>query len=118
MSEIKMRRRSRQVSITLTTATSTSTTLHLEDFAGGVVDLGTASASLTSLQMWGASSVDGTFRRVYGADGSAADITVAGSTSVGSVYALPDATFGVPYLQVLAGQAAGTGVAAVVTLKS
>lgn len=41
MSEIKIRRRSRQVPITLTTSTASATTLYLEDFAGGVIDIGT-----------------------------------------------------------------------------
>lgn len=118
MSEIKMRRRSRQVPITLTTSTASATTLYLEDFAGGVIDVGTMSASATTLQMWGGSAEGGTFRRVYNADGSVADITLSPSTSVGAVYALPDAVFGVPYLEILAGSAAGTGVAATVTLKS
>jgi hypothetical protein len=118
MSEIKMRRRSRQVPITLTTSTASATTLYLEDFAGGVIDVGTMSASATTLQMWGGSAEGGTFRRVYNADGSVADITLSPSTSVGAVYALPDAVFGVPYLEILAGSVAGTGVAATVTLKS
>ncbi len=118
MSEIKMRRRSRQVPITLTTSTASATTLFLEDFAGGVVDVGTMSTSATTLQMWGSSTEGGTFRRVYNADGSVADITLVPSTAVGAVFALPDACFGLPYLEILSGSAAGTGVAATVTLKS
>jgi len=118
MSEIKMRRRSRQVSITLTTSTASATTLYLEDFAGGVVDIGTLSTNATTLQMWGASSDGGNFRRLYNTDGSVADITLAPSTSVGTMYALPDAVFGVPFLEVLVGNTAGTGVAATLTLKS
>lgn len=118
MPEIKMRRRSRQVPITLTTSTASSATLYLEDFAGGVVDVGTLASGVTTLQMWGASSETGTFRRLYNTDGSVADITLSPSTAVGGVYALPDAVFGVPYLEVLAGNTAGTGVAATVTLKS
>jgi hypothetical protein len=118
MSEIKMRRRSRQVPITLTTSTASATTLFLEDFAGGVVDVGTMSTSATTLQMWGSSAEGGTFKRLYNADGSVADITLAPSTAVGTIYALPDAVFGVPYLEVLVGNTAGTGVAATVTLKS
>ena len=118
MSEIKMRRRSRQVPITLTTSTASATTLYLEDFAGGVIDIGTIATAATTLQMWGASSDGGNFRRLYNADGSVADITLAPSTSVGTMYALPDAVFGVPYLEVLVGNTAGTGVAATITLKS
>ena len=118
MSEIKMRRRSRQVPITLTTSTASATTLYLEDFAGGVIDTGTMSASSTTLQMWGSSAEGGTFKRLYNADGSVADITLVPSTAVGGVYALPDAVFGVPFLEVVAGNAASTGVTATVTLKS
>lgn len=118
MSEIKMRRRSRQVPITLTTSTASATTLFLEDFAGGVVDTGTMSASATTLQMWGSSTDDGTFKRLYNADGSVADITLVPSTAVGGVYALPDAVFGVPFLEILSGNTAATGVTATVTLKS
>jgi hypothetical protein len=118
MSEIKMRRRSRQVPITLTTSTASAATLFLEDFAGGVVDVGTMSTSATTLQMWGSSVEGGTFKRLYNADGSVADITLAPSTAVGAVYALPDAVFGVPFLEVLVGNTAGTGVTATVTLKS
>ena len=118
MSEIKMRRRSRRVPITLTTSTASATTLFLEDFAGGVVDLGTLAAGVTTLQMWGASAEGGTFRRLYNTDGSVADITLTPSTAVGGVYALPDAVFGVPFLEVLAGNTAGTGAAAIITLKS
>lgn len=118
MSEIKMRRRSRQVPITLTTSTANATTLYLEDFAGGVVDIGTIATAATTLQMWGASVEGGTFRRLYNTDGSVADITLAPSTSVGTIYALPDAVFGVPFLEVLVGNTAGTGVTATITLKS
>jgi hypothetical protein len=34
------------------------------------------------------------------------------------MYALPDAVFGVPFLEVLVGNTAGTGVTATITLKS
>lgn len=118
MSEIKMRRRSRQVPITLTTSTASATTLYLEDFAGGVVDIGTIATAATTLQMWGGSTEGGTFKRLYNTDGSVADITLTPSTSVGGMYALPDAVFGVPYLEVLVGNTAGTGVLATLTLKS
>ena len=118
MSEIKMRRRSRQVPITLTTSTASATTLYLEDFAGGVVDIGTLASGVTKLQMWGGSTEGGTFRRVYNTDGSVADITLTPSTAAGGVYALPDACFGVPFLEVIVGNTAGTGVACTITMKS
>jgi hypothetical protein len=118
MSEIKMRRRSRQVPITLTTSTASATTLYLEDFAGGVIDIGTIATAATTLQMWGGSTEGGTFRRVYNTDGSVADITLTPSTAVGGIYNLPDACFGLPYLEVIVGNTAGTGVAATITMKS
>ena len=118
MSEIKMRRRSRQVPITLTTSTASATTLYLEDFAGGVIDIGTIATAVTTLQMWGGSAEGGTFRRLYDSSGAVADITLAPSTSVGTMYALPDACFGVPFLEVLVGNTAGTGVVATITMKS
>ena len=118
MSEIKIRRRSRQVPITLTTSTASATTLYLEDFAGGVIDIGTIATAATTLQMWGGSTEAGTFRRVYNTDGSVTDITLAPSTSVGAVYNLPDACFGLTYLEVLVGNTAGTGASAVITMKS
>jgi hypothetical protein len=118
MSEIKMRRRSRQVPITLTTSTASAATLFLEDFAGGVIDIGTIATAATTLQMWGGSTEGGTFKRLYNTDGSVADITLTPSTATGGIYALPDAVFGVPFLEVVVGNTAGTGVAATVTLKS
>jgi hypothetical protein len=83
-----------------------------------VIDVGTLASGVTTLQMWGGSTEGGTFRRVYNTDGSVADITLTPSTAVGGVYALPDAVFGVPFLEVVVGNTAGTGVAATVTLKS
>jgi hypothetical protein len=118
MSEVLIRRRSRQIPITLTTSTATAVTLNMGDFSGGVVDIGTLATAVTTLQMWGGSAADATFRRLYNADGSVADITLAPSTAVGGVYALPDAVFGVPFLEVIAGNTAGTGVLATITLKS
>lgn len=118
MSEVYIRRRSQHVPITLTTSTANATTLELEDYAGGIIELGTIATAATTLQMWGASSVGGTFRRLYNSDGTVANITTAPSTSVGQIYSLPDAVFGLPCLQILVGHADGTGVTATVTLKS
>ena len=118
MSEILIRRRLREVSITLSTATSEATTINLEDMAGGVVSLGTMSTNTTTLQCWGSNSPSGSFRRVYGADGSAADITLAPSTAEGRMYSLPDATFAVPYLKIVSATTNSTGTVGFVTLKS
>jgi len=118
VSEIKIRRRSRDVAIVLHSTTVHSTTIRMEDFAGGVVDFGTMVTAATSLQMWGASYEEGPFRQLYKADGSAATITLAPSTAVGRMYALPDEVFAVPYLEIVGATTNATGTAGVVTLKS
>lgn len=118
MSEIKIKRRSRQVTITLHTTTALATSIRMEDYAGAVIDLGTMSTNAATLQMWGASSEGGTFRRLYKTDGSVADITLAPSTATGRLYALPDEVFAVPYLEILSGTTNSTGSVGIVTLKS
>jgi hypothetical protein len=118
MSEIKIRRRSRDVAIVLHTSTALATTIRMEDFAGGVVDFGTMVTAATSLQMWGASSETGPWRQLFKTDGSAATITLAPSTAVGRMYALPDEVFAVPYLEIISGTTNSTGTAGIVSLKS
>lgn len=118
MSEILIRRRLREVEITLHTATSLATTINLSDMAGGVVSLGTMSTEASSLQCYGARNTDETFRRVYGADGSAADITMDASSTEGRMYSLPDAVFAVPYLKLVSATTNSTGTTGFVTLKS
>jgi hypothetical protein len=118
MSEIKIRRRSRDVAIVLHTSTVHATTIRMEDFAGGVVDFGTMVTAATSLQMWGASSENGPWRQLFKTDGSAATITLAPSTAVGRMYALPDEVFAVPYLEIISGTTNSTGTSGIVSLKS
>lgn len=118
MSEIKIRRRSRDVSITLTTATAAATTIRIEDFAGAVLEMGTVSTNASTLQMWGASTDTGPYRRLYKSDGSVADLTLAPSTADGRMYALPDEIFAVPFLRVVSATTNSTGTAAIVSLKS
>ncbi len=118
MSEIKIRRRSRDVAIVLHSTTVHSTTIRMEDFAGGVVEFGTMSTAATSLQMWGASYEEGPWRQLFKTDGSAATITLAPSTAVGRMYALPDEVFAVPYLEIISGTTNSTGTAGIVSLKS
>ena len=118
MSEIKMKRRTRQVTITLHTTTALATSIRMEDYAGGVIDLGTMSTNAATLQMWGASSEGGTYRRLCKTDGSVADITLAASTAAGRIYDLPSEIFGVPYLEILSGTTNSTGTVGIVTLKS
>jgi hypothetical protein len=118
MSEIKIRRRSRQVQITLHTSSSLATTIRMDDFAGGIADFGTMNTAAATLQLWGASSESGTYRRVYKTDGSAADITLAPSTAEGRFYALPDEVFALPFVQIRSATTNSTGTVGIVTLKS
>jgi len=118
MSHVKIKRYERDVPITLHSTTTLATTLRLDDMAGGVVNLGTMSTNANSLQMWGGTSVDGAFRRMYGADGSAADITLAPSSTEGRIYALPDAVFAVSFLKIVSATTNSTGTAGIVSLKS
>jgi hypothetical protein len=118
MSEILIRRRQRAVEITLHTATSSATTINLGDMAGGVVSFGTMSTNAATLQMFGATSDTGEFRRVYGADGSAADVTLSPSSTDGRIYSLPDAVFALPFLKIVSGTTNSTGTSGIVALKS
>lgn len=118
MSEIKIRRRSRDIPITLHSTTTLATTIRMEDFAGGIVEVGTMLTAATSLQVWGASSETGPWRQLYKADGSAATITLAPSTSVGRIYAMPDEVFAAQFVQIISATTNSTGTIGTVTLKS
>lgn len=118
MSEYKIKRKTRQFAITLGTATAAATTLRADDMAGGVISVGTMVTASATLQCWGAVDEAGPYRRVYGADGSAADITLAPSTSEGRVYSLPDAVFAVPYVRIVSGATSSTGTVGIVSFKS
>lgn len=118
MSEIKIRRRSRDIAITLHSTTTLATTIRMEDFAGGLLELGTMATASASLRMFGASNEAGPWRRIYKADGSVADITLAPSTAEGRMYALPDEVFAAQFLQVVSATTNSTGTAGIVTLKS
>ena len=118
MSEIKIKRRTRTISLTLGTATADATSLRLDDMAGGVISVGTIATAASTLELYGAVESDGPYRRVYGSDGSAADITLAPSTSVGQVYSLPDAVYALPFVKIVSGSTVATAIGAVVNLKS
>jgi hypothetical protein len=55
---------------------------------------------------------------MYGADGSAADITLAPSSTDGRIYALPDAVFAVSFLKIVSATTNSTGTLGIVSLKS
>ena len=118
MSEVRIKRRVRNVSVTLLTATASVTTLRLDDMAGAAISVGTMVTASSTLQCWGAISESGPFRRLYKADGSAADITLAPSTADGRIYALPDEVFALPYVKIVSGATNSTGTVGVVTFKS
>lgn len=114
MSQVKIKRNFRVVAATVTTATSTCTTLRLEDMAGAVVELPTITTNAATIQCWGNDTDTGTFAQLYGSDGSAASITLAPSTTNKTMYALPDATYAVPYLKLVAANTNATAVVSVV----
>ena len=118
MAEALITRQHRDTDITLSTTTSVATTISLGDMAGGCVSFATMHTSSATLQMWGSATSAGTFRRVYKADGSVADITLAPSSTVGIIYALPDDVYGLPFLKIVAANTVTTSATGVVILKS
>lgn len=118
MAEPKIRRKFKSLPITLTTATASATTIRWDDVAGGALFLGTVSTASTTLQLWGSATVDGSWGRVYAADGSAADITLDPSTVTPQVYSLPDAAYGVGALRIVSANTHATAATAVVMLKT
>jgi hypothetical protein len=76
------------------------------------------STNATSLQMWVSPSSTGTFRRLYKVDGSAADLTLAPSSTDGRAYSLPDEVFGTEYLKIVSATTNSTGTTGVVMFKS
>ena len=118
MSEVSIKRRSRGVSLGVGTSTSTATTMRLDDMAGGCISVGTMATAASTYQCWGSTEESGPYRRVYGADGSAADITLAPSSTEGRVYSLPDAIFAVPFVRIVSDSASSTVLTAQVTFKS
>ena len=118
--DAELKRQSRTVAVSLFSTTTLATTLRFDDFAGGVIQVGTMSTNATTLQMWASSASDGTFARLYMATGVAADITLAGAANTASslVYALPDEVFGVQFLKILSSSTKSTSVVGTVTLKS
>jgi hypothetical protein len=118
MADNILSRKNRDIDITLFTATASATTLDMRDVAGAVVSLGTMSTNASTLQMWAGTTPAGTFRRLYKADGSVADLTLAASSTDGRAYALPDEVFGVEYLKIVSATTNSTGTLGLVSLKS
>ncbi len=118
MAEALITRQHRDTDITLSTTTSVATTISLGDMAGGLVSFATMHTSSATLQMWGSATAAGSFRRVYKSDGSVVDITLAPSSTVGIIYALPDECYGLPFLKIIAASTVTTSATGVVILKS
>lgn len=118
MSEFKIKRRSRTFAITLHSTTTLATTLRMEDFAGGAVSFGTINTNASDLQVFGSDSEAGTFRRIYNADGSAADVTLSPSSTEARIYSLPDAVFAPPFIKIVSGGTTSTGTEGIVMFKS
>lgn len=113
-----LNRNTRNLDITLSTATASATTLDMRDVAGAIVSFGTMSASETALQLWVSSASAGTYRRLYKADGTVCNLTLAASTNDGRAYSLPDEVFATQYVRIVSNSTHSSGVAGVVMLKS
>jgi hypothetical protein len=118
MSSINITRRVRTFPITLHSTTSLATTLPMGEYAGAAMSIGTISENSQNLQLFGCDTESGTFRRIYGSDGSAADITLSPSSTEARIYNLPDAAFAVPFVKIVSGGTNSTGTQAVVMFKS
>ncbi len=106
MPEPRIRRRHRSFNVTIATAASASTAIRFDDSAGGVLQIGTqvtAAQFSTTLQLWGATSVDGTFGCIYDSVGSPANITLVQDSVNQTCYALPDAAFSAGAIKLVAG---------------
>jgi hypothetical protein len=118
MSTSRISRLNRDIDITLHTATALATTLDMRDIAGAVLSIGTISTAATTLQMWVGATPTGSFRRLYKADGSVADLTLAPSSTEGRAYSLPDEVFGTEFLKVVSATTNSTGTTGFVMFKS
>jgi len=114
MSQVKIKRNFRVITAAVTTATSTCTTLRMEDMAGAVMQLPTITTNAATINVWGNTTDTGTFAQLYGSDGAAATITLAPSTTNQTMYALPDATYAVPYVKLVAANTNATATVSVV----
>ena len=114
MSQVKIKRLFRVVTATVTTATGSCTTLRMDDMAGAVVELPTITTNAATIQVWGNDTDTGTFCQLYAADGSAASITLAPSTTNRTAYALPDAAYALPYIKLVGATTNATATVSVV----
>jgi hypothetical protein len=118
MSEPKIRRKFKTVAVTMATVTASATTLRWDDVAGGALEMGTVSTNAATIQVWASDGVTTSFGRLYNSDGSAADITLAPSTTEFRMYALPDAVYGCGAIKLVSANTHSTAAVAFVTLKT
>ena len=114
MSQVKIKRNFRVVTATVTTATASCTTLRMEDMAGAVMQLPTITTNAATINVWGNITDSGTFAQLYDSSGSVAAITLAPSTTNQTMFALPDASYAVPYVKLVAANTNATAVVSVV----
>jgi len=106
MSEPRIRRRFRALPITIGTVTAASTAIRWDEAAGGSLQIGThvtVTQFVTEVQLWASDRVDGTYGRLHDDSGSPANLTVTRNSATSTVYALPDASYGVGAIRVVAG---------------
>ena len=114
MSQVKIKRNFRVVTATVATATASCTTLRMEDMAGAVMQLPTITTNAATINVWGNITDSGTFAQLYDSSGSVAAITLAPSTTNQTMYALPDASYAVPYVKLVAANTNATATVSVV----
>jgi len=114
MSQVRIRRSFRVVTATVATATASCTTLRLEDMAGAVMQLPTVTTNAATINVWGNTTDAGTFAQLYGSDGAVASITLAPSTTNQTMYSLPDASYAVPYVKLVAANTNATATVSIV----
>lgn len=105
MPEPRIRRRYRTFDVTIGTNAAASTAIRYDDIAGGSLQIGTqvtATQFVTTLQVWAAPAVDGSFARLHDPSGSAANIVLTRDSSNATSYQMPDATFSVGALKLIA----------------
>jgi hypothetical protein len=118
VSEAVIKRKTRVVSFSLSDTLSGSSAIRADDMAGGVLSVGTVSTNAASVQIFCSQTIDGEYRRLRATDGVAADITLSPSTTLGSVYSLPDSAFSVPFMKIVGGNTHSNGVPAILLMKS
>lgn len=115
--EPKIKRKFQSFPYVLRSSEPLSAAISMDDAAGGAVEIGTVSTSVTSLAVWASESAETSFGRLYKTDGSPVSITISPSTSESRTYSLPDDCYGVGAVKLVANHADATAASCVVMLK-